>query len=80
LRESVARLIKEEKTNLKKIIRRIKVFEKKYNTDFTQIEKNLPSGDFQLHEDYGEWSFLVDVAKEIEKDIANYEQLNGKVA
>jgi hypothetical protein len=80
LRESVARLIKEERTNLKKIRRRIKVFEKRYKLDFVEFQKNLPVGNFQLHEDYGEWSYLVDVANEIENDIAKFEHLNGKVA
>jgi hypothetical protein len=40
--------------------------------------KNLPpDGDYQLHEDYGEWSYLVDVAASIEKHISNYKKLNG---
>ncbi len=80
LRESVAHLIREEQINLKKLMRRIKAFEKKYKLDFVEFEKNLPVGDFQLHEDYGEWSFLVLAAQEIEKDIKKYEHLNGKAA
>jgi hypothetical protein len=80
LRESIKQHIKDEHDNLKTIKKRIKFYEKKYTTNFEIFEKNLPpDGDYQIHEDYGEWSYLVDVAKAIEKDIANYQKLNGKV-
>lgn len=46
LHASVAHLIKAEQTNLKKIERRIKAFEKKYKIDFTAFQENLPVGDF----------------------------------
>ena len=38
----------------------------------------MPSdGDVQLHEDYGEWSYLVTVANSIREDIQKYRCLNG---
>ena len=80
LRESIKQLIHDEHHNLKTIKRRIKSFERKYDTNFEKFEKNLPpDGDYQFHEDYGEWSYLVDVKRAIEKDISNYQKLNGKV-
>ena len=80
LRESIKRLIGEEQRNLEVINNRIKNFEKKYKTNFKNFQENLPpNGDYQLHEDYGEWSYLVDVAAAFEKDIANYQRLNGVV-
>jgi len=80
LREAVKRLITEEQRNLKTIQKRIVVFERKYKTDFADFQKNLPpEGDYRLHEDYGEWSYLMDVAIAIKKDIANYQRLNGTV-
>lgn len=80
LRESVKHTIKEEQKTLLGINKRIKSFESKYKTDFSNFQKNLPpDGDYELHEDYGEWSYLTDVAAEIKKDIANYQRLNGAV-
>ena len=80
LREAIKRSIREEQRNLKTIQKRIVVFERKYKTDFSDFQKNLPSeGDYRLHEDYGEWSYLMDVAIAIEKDIAQYQRLNGTV-
>jgi hypothetical protein len=80
LREAIKRLIREEERNLKGIQKRIGVFERKYRISFSDFQKNLPpEGDYRLHEDYGEWSYLVDVAIAIKKDIASYQRLNGSV-
>ncbi len=47
----------------KTINKRIKIFEKKYKTNFQDFRKNLPEdAGYQMHEDYGEWSYLVDSA------------------
>jgi hypothetical protein len=76
--ESVERLIKEEKNQLEAIRKRIKVFEKKYKMKFETFEKSCPpGGDYKIHEDYGEWSHLVDVAKAYEEDIAAYTRIYG---
>ena len=78
LRESARHLIDEEQKKLKEIRSRIKTYEKKYNTKFHNFQKNLPQdSDYQIHEDYGEWSYLIDVVAAIEIDIANYQKLNG---
>lgn len=78
LRLSLKQLIKEERNKLKTIYKRMSVFEKKYKATFAEFEKSLPSdGDVQLHEDYGEWSYLDAVAKAIEYDIEKYHRLNG---
>lgn len=80
LRESIRHTITEEQQMLLDINKRIKSFENKYKTNFDNFQKNLPpDGDYKLHEDYGEWSYLVDVSAEIKKDIANYQRLNGVV-
>lgn len=78
LRLSVKQLIKEEQKKLKSINKRMSAFERKYKVTFTEFEKSLPSdSDVQLHEDYGEWSYLVTVANAIEEDIQQYRRLNG---
>ncbi len=80
LRESVKQFVLDEQKELKNINKRMKIFEKKYQTKFQNFQKNLPDdADFQMHEDYGEWSYLIDVAKAIEEDILNYRRLNGEV-
>jgi len=78
LRLSLKQLIKEERNNLKTIHKRLSIFEKKYKATFAEFEKSLPAdGDVQLHEDYGEWSYLEAVAKSISDDIEKYHRLNG---
>jgi hypothetical protein len=78
LREAVTHLIRDERRKLSAIHKRLSTFQRKYKTDFNDFQNNLPSdNDFQLHEDYGEWSYLVDVAQAIENDIATYQRLNG---
>jgi hypothetical protein len=78
LREAIKRLIDEEQRNLKVIQKRMSVYERKYKTDFHAFQSNLPpDSDYQLHEDYGEWSYLADVAQAIEDDLATYQRLNG---
>ena len=80
LRESVKRLVLDEQKELNDINKRIKIFEKKYKVNFQDFQKNLPDdADYQMHEDYGEWSYLVDSAGAIEEDISNYRRLNGEV-
>jgi len=78
LRVSLKHFIRDEQRNLKSIQKRIAAFERKYKADFLSFQENLPSeGDYQLHEDFGEWSYLIDVAHAIEKDMATYQRLNG---
>ena len=78
LRESVKRLIIEERQELKNTNARIRKYERKYKMNFETFEKRMPSaGDYETHEDYGEWSYLVEKAKALVQDIDNYGRLNG---
>ncbi len=80
LRESVQRLIREEREELKTIKSRLRKFERKYKMRFEAFEKHLPpDGDYKIHEDYGEWSYLRDRAATIARDLASYERLYGSL-
>lgn len=76
LNESARRLIKEERVELKQTMARIRRYERKYKCNFKIFEKRLSAeGNYETHEDYGEWSYLEEKAKLIGDDIANYERL-----
>lgn len=78
LRVAVDNLIEEERQSLLNIQIRIQGFEKKYKSNFEEYEQNFPAdANYQMHEDYGEWSYLNDVQKAIEKDIQTYQKLRG---
>jgi len=78
LHESVKRLIAEERQELKSTNVRIRKFERKYKMKFEAFEERMPSaGNYETHEDYGEWSYLVEKAKALVQDIDNYGRLNG---
>jgi len=78
LRESVQRVITEERLELRKVNSQRRKFERKYKMPFARFEKKLPpNGSYQLHEDYGEWSYLEERAAAILSDINTYEQLYG---
>jgi len=76
LNESVRRLIEEERLELKRTMARIRRYERKYKCNLEAFTKRLSSkGNYETHEDYGEWSYLEEKAKLIGDDIANYERL-----
>lgn len=76
LNESVRRLIAEERVELKQALARIRRYERKYKCTFKVFEKRISAeGNFETHEDYGEWSYLEEKVKFINDDIANYERL-----
>lgn len=78
LRESVQRLIAEERQELRKVNGLRRKFERKYKMPFERYEKKLPpEGSYLLHEDYAEWSYLEERAAAILSDISTYEQLYG---
>lgn len=78
LNESVRRLIVEERKELKLTKTRIRRYERKYKCSFKVFQKRMSSeGNYAIHEDYGEWSFLEEKARLIGADIANYERLAG---
>ena len=76
LNESVRRTIEKERLQLKQTMTRIRRYERKYKCNFDAFAKRLSSvGNYEPHEDYGEWSYLEEKAKLIGDDIANYERL-----
>jgi hypothetical protein len=78
LQIALQRTIAQERKELKTVQARIRQFEKRYKKTFRQFEKNLPSkGDYRIHEDYGEWSFLQEKAGILKNDIADYEKVYG---
>jgi len=78
LQIALRRTIAQERKELKTVQARISKFERKYKKRFREFEKNLPpEGDYVIHEDYGEWSFLEEKAKLLSQDIADYERVYG---
>lgn len=78
LRDSLHRTMLDERAELKKVRQRLRRFERKYGTDFEAFAKKLPpDGNYSLHEDYGEWSFLQTRMNTIARDLADYEKLYG---
>lgn len=76
LNESVRRLIDEERAELKLTKARIRRFERKYKCSFSIFAKRFSAaGNFETHEDYGEWSYLEEKTKRLREDIENYEKL-----
>ena len=80
LRESVQRLIAEERQELRIIKTRLRKYERKYQMRFETFEKRMPpGGNYETHEDYGEWSYLHEKATTIARDVADYERLYGSL-
>jgi hypothetical protein len=78
LRVSVKRLIAEERQELKITKAGIRKYERKYKMRFEAFKERMPpEGNYETHEDYGEWSYLVEKAEIIAQDIADYERLCG---
>jgi hypothetical protein len=78
IRYTICQNLKKEKRRLEEVLQKIQTFEEKYKADFETFEKNFPdTNDYQIHEDYVEWSHWVDVAKAIENDIEEYSRLYG---
>ncbi len=78
LQIALRRTIAQERKELKTVQARISKFERKYKKRFREFEKNIPpEGDYRVHEDYIEWSFLHDKAVILEKDINDYDRVYG---
>ncbi len=74
IRDSLTRLIEDEREELEKVHSRIETFSQKYKATFESFENQMPeSADYGIHEDYGEWSHLIERAKIIENEIAGYQ-------
>lgn len=80
LQIALQRTIAQERKELKIVQARIRKFERRYKKTFQEFEKRLPpEGDYRIHEDYGEWSFLQEKAEILVKDIADYEKVYGRL-
>ena len=70
--------IKENKQQLKEAQKNIEEFEKRYNMTFGKFKENFPpDANFQVHEDFVEWSFREDVKNKINEEIKEFKKLNG---
>jgi uncharacterized membrane protein YheB (UPF0754 family) len=80
IRHVVVAKLKEEKKEKEKALRNIKKYERKYKMSIEEFEKNMPKdADYQLHEDWIDWSFWNSVYKRIEKDIQKFQVILGEM-
>jgi hypothetical protein len=63
---------KEIQGELKQVESKIKRFEKKYKMTFEKFEKTMGDS-FQEHNDWIDWSFLVENRQQLTKEIQNFE-------
>jgi len=63
---------KEIHRELNRLDSKIKRFEKKYNMSFDKFERTMGDG-FQEHNDWIDWSFLVESRKQLLEEIGNFE-------
>jgi hypothetical protein len=63
---------KEIQKELKRVDSKIKRFEKKYKMSFEEYEKTMGDS-FQHHNDWIDWSFLVENRKQLVEEIQNFE-------
>ena len=70
--------IEEDKQQLKDAQKHIRDFEKRYKMAFETFKENIPpEGDYQVHEDFIEWSFWVDVQNKLDEEIEEFQKING---
>lgn len=78
LRDSLHRTMIDERAELKKVKQRLRRFERKYGKSFDTFAKKIPpQGNYAVHEDYGEWSYLQERMNAIVQDLADYKKLYG---
>jgi len=63
---------KEIQKELRRVDSKIKRFEKKYKMSFEEYEKSMGDS-FQHHNDWMDWSFLVENRKQLVEEIQNFE-------
>lgn len=67
--------VQEIRLDLERIEREIEKFEKKYGMSFDKFEQKMPKGaEPQVHEDYVEWFFWVQVYQERQEMLKLYGQ------
>lgn len=70
--------IEEDKQQLEEAKKHIQDFETLYKMTFETFKENFPpEGNVQVHEDFIEWSFWIDVQKKLTEDINEFKKLNG---
>jgi transketolase len=65
---------KEIQKELRRVESKIKRFEKKYKTSFEEYEKSMGDS-FQHHNDWMDWSFLMEDKKQLVEELQNFETL-----
>ncbi|OIP37015.1 hypothetical protein AUJ95_08850 [Candidatus Desantisbacteria bacterium CG2_30_40_21] len=79
LRHVVFGAIKKKTDKLKEADIQIKYFEKKYHQGFEDFQKNMPLNDeIELHENWVEWSYWVEVQKRLKNTIGKMSFLYGE--
>jgi hypothetical protein len=63
---------KEIQKELRRVDSKIKRFEKKYKMSFEEYEKSMGDS-FQHHNDWMDWSFLMENRKQLVEEIQNFE-------
>lgn len=70
--------IEENKQQLEDAQKHIRDFENQYTMTYEAFKENIPpDGNFQVHEDFVEWSFWVDVQNKLNEEIKEFQKLNG---
>jgi len=76
IRQVALAKLAEEKNNLREALDKMRSFEDKYKLSFSDFEQNMPpEGDVQLHENYVEWSFWIDVYERAANDLKHLQLL-----
>lgn len=63
---------KEIQKELRRVESKIKRFERKYKMGFEEYEKSM-SDSFQNHNDWMDWSFLLENKNQLKEEIRNFE-------
>ena len=70
--------IEENKQQLEEAKKHIRGFETQYNKKFDTFKDNFPAeSNVQVHEDFIEWSFWIDVQNKLTEEINEFKKLNG---
>ncbi|MDI6793424.1 MAG: hypothetical protein QME81_11255 [bacterium] len=76
LRHIVFGEMKKKEDKLKKAKAHIRYFEEKYKLKLEDFQKNMPPGEeMELHEDWVEWSYWVEVQKRLKRIIEKMDRL-----
>ncbi len=80
LRKVTKEKLQDEISQKEEAFEQVQKFKIKYGCDFTEFEHNLPpDANYQLHEDWIQWSFWEDVLQKLEKSLRIYNRLRGSL-